>query len=122
EDRGFQETLWSAGGGLSQPSDPPGTDPKTAYFDPILRQNGKEVKTKGYCTDVFTDAALKFVSAESDKPFFAYVAYNAPHAPYQVPDELAAPYRKLDLTANGFPKLGQPWATPKLNVDDIARA
>jgi arylsulfatase A-like enzyme len=122
EDRGFGETLWSQGGGLAQPSDPPGVDPKSAYFDPVLKKNGKEVKTKGYCTDVFTDAALDFIKAESPKPFFAYVAYNAPHGPYQVPDEYAAPYRKLDLTAAGFPKLGQPWATPKLNTEEIARA
>ena len=67
----------------------------------ILKKNGKEVKTKGYCTDVFTDAALEFIKNKSEKPFFAYVAYNAPHGPYQVPDELAAPYRKLDLTPAG---------------------
>src|SRR6187399_1015926 len=72
EDRGFQETLWSQGGGLAQPSDHPDTVWKTAYFDPILKRNGKEVKTKGYCTDVFTDAAMKFIAAESKKPFFAY--------------------------------------------------
>jgi arylsulfatase A-like enzyme len=123
EDRGFQETLWHHGGGLAQPSDPPEVDPTSAYFDPVLTQNGKEVKTKGYCTDVFTDAALKFVSADSKKPFFAYVAYNCPHAPYQVPDELAAPYRKLDLTDRGLPKIGQPWVTKKkVNVEEIARA
>jgi|SRR5579883_35926 len=122
EDRGFQETLWSQGGGLAQPSDHPDMDPKTAYFDPILKQNGKEVKTKGYCTDVFTDAALKFITAESEKPFFAYVAYNCPHGPFEVPEELAKPYKKLDLSVNGFPKIGQPWATPKLNTDEIANA
>jgi arylsulfatase A-like enzyme len=122
EDRGFRETLWLHGGGLAQPSDPPEQDPKTAYFDPILTHNGKDVKTKGYCTDVFTDAAIKFLTVEPGKPFLAYVAYNCPHAPYQVPDELAAPYRKLDLTAAGFPKVGQPWATPKLGTEDIARA
>ena len=122
EDRGFQETLWCQGGGLAQPSDPPEVDPKTAYFDPVLKQNGKEVKTKGYCTDVFTDAALKFITAKSTKPFFAYVAFNAPHAPFQVPDEFAQHYRKLDLTAAAFPKIGQPWATPKLNTDEIANA
>jgi arylsulfatase A-like enzyme len=88
----------------------------------VLKQNGKELKTKGYCTDVFTDAALKFISADSKKPFFAYVAFNAPHGPFQVPEELAKPYAKLDLTAAGFPKVGQPWATPKLNTDEIARA
>src|SRR5262249_5113413 len=38
EDRGFQETLWSQGGGLAQPSDSPALDPKAAYFDPILKQ------------------------------------------------------------------------------------
>lgn len=122
EDRGFQETLWSAGGGLAQPSDPPGTDPKTAYFDPELKQNGKAVKTKGYCTDVFTDATLKFLSAESDKPFFAYVAYNAPHAPHQVPDEYADRYAKRDLGPDAFPKAGQPWAGKKLNTTEIGRA
>lgn len=122
EDRGFQETLWSQGGGLAQPSDPPQVDAKTAYFDPVLKQNGKEVTTKGYCTDVFTNAALKFIGAENSKPFFAYVAYNAPHSPYQVPPELVKPYAGLDLTASAFPKAGQPWATAKLNTDEIAKA
>lgn len=122
EDRGFQETLWSQGGGLAQPSDHPDMDPKTAYFKPILKQNGKEVKTKGYCTDVFTDAALKFVTAESKKPFFAFVAFNAPHAPYQVPDEFAAKYAKGNLSADAFPKTGQPWAGAKLNTTEIANA
>jgi arylsulfatase A-like enzyme len=122
EDRGFQETLWSQGGGLAQPSDPPSVDPKSAYFDPVLKQNGKEVKTKGYCTDVFTDAALKFITAESKKPFFAYVAFNAPHGPYQVPEELVTPYAKRDLGPDAFPKDGQLWAGKKVNADEIARA
>jgi arylsulfatase A-like enzyme len=122
EDRGFQETLWSQGGGLAQPSDHPDMDPKTAYFDPILKQNGKDTKTKGYCTDVFTDAALSFITKDSTKPFFAYVAYNAPHGPFQVPEEYAAKYAKRDLTENAFPKTGQPWAGKKLNADEIAKA
>jgi arylsulfatase A-like enzyme len=122
EDRGFQETLWSQGGGLAQPSDPPQVNPKTAYFDPVLKQDGKEVKTQGYCTDVFTAGAIKFLSTDSSKPFFAYVAYNCPHGPYQVPEELSAHYAKLDLTPNGFPKIGQPWATGKVNTDEIAKA
>jgi arylsulfatase A-like enzyme len=122
EDRGFGTTLWSHGGGLAQPSDHPDLDPKTAYFDPILTRNGKEVKTKGYCTDVFTDAAVEFLTADPSKPFFAYVAYNAPHGPFQVPDADAAPYRKLDLSAAAFPKVGQPWTGPKTNTQDIAAA
>ena len=113
EDRGFQETLWHQGGGLAQPADHPDLDPTTAYFDPILKKNGKDVKTTGYCTDVFTDAAVKFLTTDASKPFFAYVAYNAPHGPFQVPDALAAKYRKLDLSPAGFPKVGQPWAAPE---------
>lgn len=122
EDRGFQETLWSQGGGLAQPSDHPDMAANSAYFDPILKRNGKEVKVRGYCTDVFTDGALKFITAKSQKPFFAYVAFNAPHSPYQVPEQWVKPYAARDLTENSFPKIGQPWAGKKLNATDIAKA
>jgi arylsulfatase A-like enzyme len=117
-DQGFQEALVLRGGGIAQPSDPPGT---SSYFDPVLQHNGKEVKTKGYCSDVFTDAAKKFVAADKERPFFCYAAYNAPHGPFQVPDDYLAPYKKLSLAHDQFPKLGQP-LTGKVNEDDIARA
>ncbi len=122
EDRGFGETLWCRGGGLAQPSDHPDTNPATAYFDPFLTRNGREERVKGYCTDAFTDAAARFVGAKAEKPFFAYVAYNAPHDPFQVPEPLVAPYLGRDLTAAGFPRVGQPWAGPKLDTEKIARA
>jgi arylsulfatase A-like enzyme len=123
EDRGFHETLWHLGGGLAQPSDPPGTDRSKAYFDPILQRNGQEVKTHGYCTDVFTDAAIDFIRRHRDKPFFAYVAYNAPHAPFQVPERWSARYRQMDLSPMAFPRFGQPWATTKkLDTEAIALA
>jgi arylsulfatase A-like enzyme len=122
EDRGFQETLWSRGGGLAQPSDHPDADPKTAYFDPRLVKNGKEIVAKGYCTDAFTDGAVEFISKGAKEPFLAYVAYNAPHGPYQVPEEAAIPYRRQKLGADAFPKLGQPWAGAKVNERDIADA
>jgi len=122
EDRGFQDTLWCRGGGLAQPSDHPDSTFATAYFDPFLTRNGKEERTIGYCTDVFTDAAVRFVGAKSEKPFFAYVAYNAPHGPYQVPPALVAPYRGRDLGATAFPQIGQPWAGKKDNAEDVARA
>ncbi|MBN1418235.1 MAG: sulfatase-like hydrolase/transferase, partial [Planctomycetes bacterium] len=47
-ERGFQEALVHGGGGIGQPSDPPGN----RYFDPILRHNGKEERHLGYCTDI----------------------------------------------------------------------
>ena len=119
-DRGFQECLVSKGGGMEQASDPPDSSPPgTRYTDPILQHNGIPVKTKGYCTDVFTDAALKFIGEKSDKPFFAYVAFNAPHTPLQVPDKYLEPYKKLKLNAGMFPKIGHP--VPKIDEDVTAR-
>jgi arylsulfatase A-like enzyme len=102
-DQGFQEALVHRGGGIGQPSDPPGT----SYFDPILMHNGREEKTKGYCSDVYIDAALKFIEADRDRPFFAYLAFNAPHAPLQVSDQDLQPY--LGLTPyRGEPGVGHP--------------
>jgi arylsulfatase A-like enzyme len=93
-DQGFQESLTIRGGGLGQPSDPPGGD---HYADATMYRNGKPVKTKGYCSDVYTDAAIDFVKAAKDKPFFAYVAYNAPHTPLEVPDGYLKPYKDAGL-------------------------
>lgn len=64
------------------------------YFDPVLEHNGKDVQTTGYITDVLTDAALSFISSTSEEPFFAYVPYNAPHAPYQVEQAYYEKYKK----------------------------
>ena len=59
---------------------------------------------------------------ESSEPFFTYVAYNCPHAPYQVQEQDWKPYRDIDLGPNAFPKIGNPWAGKKLNQDEIAKA
>jgi arylsulfatase A-like enzyme len=119
QDQGFQEVLMHRGGGIAQPSDPPGG---SSYSDPVLFHNGKQTQFKGYCTDVFTDAALDFVAARSDKPFLAYVTYNCPHAPYQVQEKDWRPYKGIDLGPDAFPKVGSPWAGPKLNQEEIGKA
>ncbi len=116
QDQGFQNSLIHRGGGIGQFADPP----NNSYFDPILFENGKEVKTKGYCTDVFTDAAVKFIYDNRRKPFFAYISYNAPHTPLQVPDEYYAKYKDKDLSPAQFPETGAPLRANK-NSDDIAR-
>lgn len=92
-DQGFQESLVHRGGGLCQPSDWPGN----TYFDPILSHNGQDEKSHGYCTDVFTNAAMAFIEANRDWPFFVYLPTNAPHTPLQVDDKYVAPYRALGL-------------------------
>lgn len=92
-DQGFQEALVHKGGGIGQAAGPQGN----TYFDPILEHNNISKTYEGYCDDIFTDAAIEFISKNSEKPFFTYLATNLPHFPLQVPDERAAPYRKLGL-------------------------
>ncbi len=67
------------------------------YFDSKLDRNGKMIKTEGYITDVFTDAALEFIESNQNQPFFCYLPYNAPHSPWQVPDEYFQKYKDKGL-------------------------
>ena len=92
-DQGFQEVLVHKGGGIGQPSDPPGT----SYFDPILQLNGKQQPYAGYCTDIFFNTAMMFIEQNRDEPFFAYIPTNAPHSPYDVPESYIEPYRAQGL-------------------------
>lgn len=47
-----------------------------------------------YATDVITDYALEFLSdaRNKKKPYFLYLAYNAPHFPLQAPKEMIDKY------------------------------
>ncbi|HBE65862.1 MAG TPA: arylsulfatase [Rhodopirellula baltica] len=58
------------------------------YDDALLERNGTPVQTKGYITDVLTDAAVEFIQNHHDRPFFCYVPFNAPHGPFQVRRDL----------------------------------
>ena len=51
-------------------------------------------KSDFYTTDAFTDYTLKFLDQrDQKKPFFFYIAHNAPHYPLQAPEEDVAKYR-----------------------------
>jgi arylsulfatase A-like enzyme len=56
------------------------------YFDPELDHNGKLVRGKGYIVDDLTEKALGFIESNKTRPFFAYLPFNTPHSPMQVPD------------------------------------
>ncbi len=92
-DQGFQESVVHKGGGIGQPSDPPGSD----YFDPILFHNGTQKQYEGYCTDVYFDELINWIGQGNGAPFFAYVPTNAPHSPYLVPDSYREPYVEQGL-------------------------
>ncbi len=59
--------------------------------DPIYRGT-KVVQEKGYLTDRLGEETASFISRNKSKPFFAYLAFNAVHAPLQAPDDEIAKF------------------------------
>jgi len=117
--RGFSEVFIHGAGGIGQAYNcscgdaPPNRENR--YFDNVIRHNGRFVQTRGFCTDVFFQAALGWIHArgQTDSPFFAYITPNAPHGPMIAPEKYKQ--RFLDL---GFdPKSAGRMAMLE-NIDD----
>jgi arylsulfatase A-like enzyme len=90
--RGFDRSLCAPAGGFYQPGSPRAqlylNGKSIANDDPRLPKNW-------YTTDLWTDYGLKFIdeAREAKKPFFLYLAHNAPHFPLQAPAEDIAKFR-----------------------------
>ncbi|MCX7818676.1 MAG: sulfatase-like hydrolase/transferase [Kiritimatiellae bacterium] len=55
-----------------------------------MRHNREVVDPPGHATDIFTDWAVAYLRGDgrpADRPFFLYLAYNAPHFPIEPPPE-----------------------------------
>ena len=100
-DRGFDEALVRGGGGVWQTPDIFGND----YQDGSYFHNGRPEAVKGFCTDVWFERAVRFIESthRGGKPFFCYVAPNAPHGPMWAPDAYSARYEGVNgLSDPGF--------------------
>jgi arylsulfatase B len=54
------------------------------------------VKEQGYVTTLLGDEAVRLIEQRDGKaPFFLYLAFTAPHSPYQVPDEAMVQYKAI---------------------------
>ena len=82
--RGFDDWFGFAGGSRNYWGKAPkeGAEPWRQ-----IKRNGKPepLENLSYLTDDFSNAATEYIDtySKSDKPFFMYLAYNAPHAPIQ---------------------------------------
>jgi len=96
EARGFDETLsMYSGAGMFLPKNDPNVVNSMQDFDPIDRflwanlpfaitHNGsRRFKPPEYMTDCLSNEAVKVIAANKNRPFFIYLAYNAPHTPLQ---------------------------------------
>ncbi|HIK90637.1 MAG TPA: N-acetylgalactosamine 6-sulfate sulfatase (GALNS), partial [Planctomycetes bacterium] len=98
-DKGFEQSVWHRCGGVTQISDYWTND----YFDDTYLVGDRQKQFSGYCTDVWFDEALKFMTsvaadAGGSKPFFVYLPTNAPHGPFLVADKWKKPF--LDMGMN----------------------
>ena len=123
-EQGFQYSLiHHGGGGIGQPGDILQNYVRndSSYFDPIVFENNKEIKSKGYCSDVFTDGAVKYISEHKTDPFFLYVTYNAPHDPLQVPQKYYDLYKDIKFDQPIDVQADKAWSKMTDKDKDAAR-
>ncbi|MHC4842233.1 MAG: arylsulfatase [Planctomycetota bacterium] len=90
QDRGFDETVHHSVWGVGGLGDYWDND----YFDDTYEHNGVLEKYEGYCTDVFFNEAMKWMSKQQKKnrPFFCYIPTNVPHGPFLVDEKYSKMY------------------------------
>jgi arylsulfatase A-like enzyme len=100
QNRGFSETLGFTGGAsMYLPRNDPRVVNSFQGFDPIdislwgslqfyvRKDGGPAFQPKRYMTDYLTDEAVSAIHANRNRPFFIFLAYNAPHTPLQATKE-----------------------------------
>lgn len=99
--RGFDEFYGHLGGGHRYFPDElilrhtrEAKDEGDSYKLWILRGD-TPVRTTRYLTDEFSDEALQFIDRHKAKPFFLFLAYNAPHSPMQATEEHLARFPNI---------------------------
>ncbi len=98
--QGFDEYLgFLPGASLYLPKDDPNVVNSVQDFDPIDRflwanlpfavqkDGGARFAPSAYMTDYLADEAVKAIAANANRPFFMYLAFNAPHTPLQATRE-----------------------------------
>jgi arylsulfatase A-like enzyme len=60
-------------------------------------RDNKPVQEEGYTTQLIGADAVKYIHQQSaDKPFYLYLTFNAPHTPYQAPQEYIDRYKNIE--------------------------
>ena len=109
-DQGFDEFLgFLPGAALFMDKDDPNVVNSKQDFDPIDKflwanlkyavqfNDGDRFKPDSHMTDYFSRQAVRVIKANRNRPFFLYLAYNAPHTPLQAEK---ADYDALDHIAD----------------------
>jgi len=108
--RGFDEFLgFLPGAAMYLPKDDPAAVNAIQDFDPIEKflwanlsfgireDDGSRFTPAAYMTDCLATEAVRAITANRNRPFFLYLAFNAPHTPLQA---LRADYEALPQIEN----------------------
>lgn len=88
-------------------------DTQNSHVNPKLLHNGETREHNGYREDILFTEAIKFITANRDRPFFCYLPTYSPHAP------LVAPKEYVDRCKKQFPQASPtPLYAMISNVDD----
>lgn len=93
--RGFQRSFVSLEGAGDNWSDT-GASPNMPQM--TFTQDGKKInRPQGFSSHLYTEHLISQIEADSaeQKPFFAYLSYQAVHWPHHAPKEKILPYKKV---------------------------
>jgi arylsulfatase A-like enzyme len=95
------------------------TDPLQAQLSTLV--DGKIASAalmKKHTCEIFADEAIEFLQSHHTRPFFCYVAFNAPHDPHIVPDGFPIRYdaNRMPLPPNFLPQ--HPWNIGEMTLRD----
>jgi arylsulfatase A-like enzyme len=88
----FMSGKWHLGNAGFMPQDQGFTHDESSNTGP--KRDKKQQENDPKKTERITDDAVAFIQANKDKPFYAYLPYNAPHVPVGAAPELVAKWEK----------------------------
>ena len=71
-----------------------------------LYKNDREIFCRGkYFPELMTRAAVEYIEANKDVPFFMYVAFNTPHYPEQSDSKFDQRYQDMEMPRRSYAKM-----------------
>lgn len=71
------------------------------YYQWQLTEGGATIQNTEYITEVFTDLSIDWIN-QQPKPWFMWLAYNAPHTPFHVPPSTMHSQGNLPTYSSGL--------------------
>ena len=95
QNRGFDETFGFLGGGHHYFNWKVQPETDGHEYNIPIRRNGVAVEVTNHLTLAFGDEGAAFVRRHADKPWFLYLAFNAPHTPEEPTPERLARFKAI---------------------------